>query len=140
MIGVTEVSVIPEASTLSHESTSTHNNKNKQVSKSALIHDEEEQHLAETLRLLQGEVTKLNREHENYLANSVNNTGSVRIDECAQSKMKHFSFSERLQENFNESKNQNSKTRGEQASLLESKNEFKNSNQSTYFTRPKSFN
>lgn len=65
MIGVTEVSGIPEASTLSHETNSTHINKNKQVSKSALIHDDEEQHLAETLKLLQGEVTRLNREHEN---------------------------------------------------------------------------
>jgi len=62
MIGVTEVSGIPEASTLSHETNSTHIN--KQVSKSALIHDDEEQHLAETLKLLQGEVTRLNREHE----------------------------------------------------------------------------
>jgi len=56
--------------------------------------------------------------------------------------MKHFSFSERLHDNFSESKNKNAnaKTRNEQTSLLESRQDFKNSNQSTYFTRPKSFN
>lgn len=67
MLGVTEVSGIPEASTISHETNSPNNNKNKKVSvsKSALIHEDEEQHLAETLRLLQGEVTKLNSAQAN---------------------------------------------------------------------------
>jgi len=66
MLGVTEVSGIPEVSTISHETNSpNNNNKNKKVSKSALIHEDEEQHLAETLRLLQGEVTKLNSEQAN---------------------------------------------------------------------------
>jgi len=67
MLGVTEVSGIPEVSTISHETNSPNNNKNKKasVSKSALIHEDEEQHLAETLRLLQGEVTKLNSEQAN---------------------------------------------------------------------------
>lgn len=141
MLGVAEVSGIPEASTLSHGTlNNSASNKNKQVSKSALIHDEEEQHLAETLRLLQGEVTKLNRDMAPNFSNSVNNTGSVRMNDCAESKMKNFSFSERAYD-FTESKHPNqpkSKTIVEQSSLLESKQDFKNSNQSTYFTRPKS--
>jgi len=60
--------------------------------------EEEEMQLAETLKLLQGKVPKLNVDVTHHLYNSNNNTGSVRYNnDFAESQIKHFSFSERLE-------------------------------------------
>ena len=77
------MSCIPDASTMQQDQETIDNhsniNRSNNYNNKKSVHDEEEEmQLAETLKLLQGKVPKLNVDVTNHLYNSNNNTGSVR--------------------------------------------------------------